>query len=75
MFLFRLIPMNWTTRINRIASRVFPFTGGCLHERQMILRLRIERSDKLKRLIAGKSPEEQNEILTEIEQRYAEKTD
>lgn len=60
--------MNWTARINRIVGVRYPIReGACANEKQEMLRLRINRMDKIKRELSGRSEAEQREIIERYE--------
>lgn len=55
--------MNWTPRINAIVKQMFPIETDCILQIQMALRARIARGDRIKRELAGKTINEQEEII------------
>lgn len=62
--------MNWTQRIVRLTAKIFPFEGTCLSLRQATLRARIARQDRIERQIAGKTDQEQEDIIKQWEDKY-----
>lgn len=62
--------MNWTGRIEKIVSVMLPLKPGCcLNERQTILRLRINKKDKIKREVKGLPDDAQKIFIEDLERR------
>ena len=62
--------MNWTGRIERIVKVMFPIRPGCcVHEKNTLLNLRINKKDKIKREVKGLPTEAQKIFIEDLERR------
>lgn len=62
--------MNFSTRISRIAARMYPIReGACANERQDMYRLRIRRCDIIKKELIQWPEDKREEVLSVLEEK------